>query len=340
MKARSVRPAPTLLGGIAAGIVAGVLALSGCEETSVTVLAVSSVEVTPSQVELVQGAERILSATPRDAEGRPLVGRTVSWVSDDPAIAQVDAEGRLRGLEPGSTRVRATVGGVTGQGDVDVLPGPAIQLSASAVEMEATAGSDEPHEAVLEVTNAGAGALTGLGLQVEDLDGEGTGWLAAELSSSSAPTTLTLSASAADLSPGTRRAGVRLSSPVAVNSPVELEVTLDVAEPPPHLAVEPTAISLSARSGAVAPATQEVEITNEGGGALDAIQATVRNYTGGPTGWLSVVLEATRAPTTATLVASAQSLPAGQYAATVRFSSPVTANDYVDVRVTFTVGGN
>jgi uncharacterized protein (DUF58 family) len=329
---------PIPLGALLAIGLAALL-LTACDETTVTALEVATVEVTPAGIQLVQGEAVTVSATPRDGSGRALVGRSVTWSSNDPAVAEVDQEGRVLGLQPGSARIRATTDGVTGETDVEVLPGPSIQLDPSEVGLVATAGSDEPTDATVEVSNGGAGTLSGLEVEVEDLSGSPAPWLTAALSASSAPTLLTLSASAAELAPREYEARVRITSPVALNSPVEVAVTLTVAEPPPFLAVEPGSLSLSARSGALQPATHEFDVTNAGGGTLDGLEATVRAYSDGADGWLSVALQDTQAPTTVSLAASARSLPPGEYSAIVRISSPVAANEFVDVPVTFTVGG-
>jgi hypothetical protein len=321
------------------GAVLAALLLTACDGTRVTALEVAAVEVTPAEIQLVQGEATTFSATPRDGSGRVLAGRSITWSSDQPAVAEVSQDGRVIGLEPGSARIRAAAGKVTGEASVEVLPAPSIQLSASQVELVGTAGSDAPTVASVEVSNAGAGTLSGLGAEVQDPSGAPAAWLTAGLASSTAPTTLTLSASAAGLGPGRYQARARITSPVAINSPVEVEVSLEVAEPPPMLGVEPGSLSLSARSGALQPATQEFDVTNTGGGTLDGLEAEVRAYSNGTSGWLSVDLDDTQAPTTASLVASARALPPGEYSAIVRISSPVAANEFVDVSVTFTVGG-
>lgn len=46
---------------------------------------------------------------------------TVTWSVEDPSIAEVDSTGRVRGLKPGTTRVRAESGGKSGTGTVEVF---------------------------------------------------------------------------------------------------------------------------------------------------------------------------------------------------------------------------
>ncbi len=66
------------------------------------------------------------TATLRDSLGNQLVGRPITWFTADTAVAQVvqayDATAWVRGMRSGSTTVRATSEGKTGQGSVTVTP--------------------------------------------------------------------------------------------------------------------------------------------------------------------------------------------------------------------------
>lgn len=119
-------------------------------------------------------------------------------------------------------------------------PPPRIALSPGSVSLAANAGSREPASQGVRVTNAGGGALSGLSVEVEPLDGAPSGWLTASLEGSSAPTDLLLEAFATDLSPGVYRARVRVSAPDAVPDHAEVDVTFNVGSsvrdgiPPRH----------------------------------------------------------------------------------------------------------
>lgn len=59
-----------------------------------------------------------LAATPFDALGNPIAGRTATWRSVDENVVTVDAQGLVTPVEPGETSVVATVEGVEGAASV------------------------------------------------------------------------------------------------------------------------------------------------------------------------------------------------------------------------------
>ena len=85
---------------------------------------VGSVVVTPGSVSVVIGTTASLSATVRAPDGVVLSDRSVGWTSSNPAIATVNAQGRVTALVPGSATVTATVEGQTGSAVVTVVPVP------------------------------------------------------------------------------------------------------------------------------------------------------------------------------------------------------------------------
>ena len=92
---------------------------------------VAAVEVAPERRELAVGETVMLAATPRDAAGRPLTGRSVNWRSSDVAIANVAADGRVTALRVGTTTLFATSEGKSGASVVTVRPGPLARLELS-----------------------------------------------------------------------------------------------------------------------------------------------------------------------------------------------------------------
>ncbi len=319
-----------------ASVLLGATLLGACEERSVNVLEVAEVAVSPGELSVVQGASETLSARPRDAAGRVLSGRTIHWSSDDPSVARVDPEGRVEGLSPGTTRIRAAADQVEGAADVNVLPGPSIQLSAPTVTWEATAGAPDPLAREIQVTNSGNGTLADLQLEVTDPDGTPPDWLQATLQSTTAPATIQLQASAADLGPGDYSATLEVSSPVAVDGDAQVDLLLQVREPPPVIALDPTSWSSSAPEGSLTPSSQTVAVANEGGGVLDELSLRIEYTGGGATGWLNAELESGTAPTRIEMEASSRELDPGQYTARVIVSSPAAGED-AEVHVTFSV---
>lgn len=85
--------------------------------------AVASVTLAPGVDSLFVGAGLQLTATVRDASNGILTGRTVTWTSDNPSLAQVSTTGQVVGLyHGGPVTIRATVEGVTGTATVTVRP--------------------------------------------------------------------------------------------------------------------------------------------------------------------------------------------------------------------------
>ncbi|WP_284352167.1 beta strand repeat-containing protein [Roseisolibacter agri] len=88
---------------------------------------VASVAVSPSTLSLLTGATGQLSATPRDATGTALTGRTVTWASSNTAVATVSSTGVVTAVAPGSATVTATSEGRSGSAAVTVTaPPPAV----------------------------------------------------------------------------------------------------------------------------------------------------------------------------------------------------------------------
>jgi uncharacterized protein YjdB len=91
-------------------------------QTSVTVsnVPVAVVSVSLADASLDVGAITTASAVTRDASGAILTGRAIAWSSANASVATVNANGRVTAVGPGSTNIRATSEGVTGQAAVTV----------------------------------------------------------------------------------------------------------------------------------------------------------------------------------------------------------------------------
>ncbi len=75
--------------------------ISATVPVTVTGPAVASVTVTPATAVVHVGFARQIFVQLRSADGRLLRGRTVTWTSPDPTIADVSASGVVRGRAPG-----------------------------------------------------------------------------------------------------------------------------------------------------------------------------------------------------------------------------------------------
>src|SRR5207302_8444517 len=93
---------------------------SGTSAITVTPVPVASVDVTPPSVSVQAGQTVQLTATPRDANGAPLSGRTVTWSSSNTAVAAVSNSGLVSGVTPGSITITATSEGKSGTAAITV----------------------------------------------------------------------------------------------------------------------------------------------------------------------------------------------------------------------------
>ncbi|MBA2693734.1 MAG: right-handed parallel beta-helix repeat-containing protein [Rubrobacter sp.] len=85
---------------------------------------VTKVKVEPESASVEAGKSSQLSATVFDARGEEFSGREISWESDAPDVASVDADGVVAGISEGTATVTASVDGVSDSASVDVAAPP------------------------------------------------------------------------------------------------------------------------------------------------------------------------------------------------------------------------
>jgi uncharacterized protein YjdB len=96
---------------------------------SVTVAAipVSSVQLQPPTLSLINGQTAQLQAQPQDANGKPLVGRVILWFTDNASVATVTASGVVTAQAPGNAIITATSEGKSATSSVTVnAPSPNV----------------------------------------------------------------------------------------------------------------------------------------------------------------------------------------------------------------------
>jgi Tol biopolymer transport system component len=81
---------------------------------------VASVTVTPPVSMIAPGEVAQLEATPKDASGAELTGRTITWSSDDGDVAVVSPAGVVTAVTPGSATITATSEGRSGTAAITV----------------------------------------------------------------------------------------------------------------------------------------------------------------------------------------------------------------------------
>src|SRR5439155_182127 len=110
---------------------------------AVAVVPVSSVTVSPASTTLQVGQTVQLTATPKDANGNPLTGRTVTWSSSNPSVASVDGSGLVTGGgTAGSATITATSEGQSGTSSITVssVPVPVSSVTVSPASASVAAG--------------------------------------------------------------------------------------------------------------------------------------------------------------------------------------------------------
>ena len=308
------------------------------DTASVTIVPVpvKRLVVTPNPVAIQLGSTLQLAADPQDSTGASLSGRTVTWSSNASGIAAVNATtGLLTAVANGSTSVVATSEGIVTTVPVTVAA-PSIALSSTTVTFTDRATGSNPAAQVLNVTNGGQFTLSGLSRTVTYGSGQPTGWLAATLSATTAPATLTLQATTGSLAPGTYTATVQVASTQTGVAAQNVNVTFTVT-PQPQIGLSATAPVFGALTSGPDPAAQVVNVTNSGTGTLSNLSIQTAYGAGQPTGWLEATLGAATAPTTITLQPRTGSLATGSYTATVTVSSTQAFVTARTINVTFNV---
>jgi uncharacterized protein YjdB len=93
---------------------------SGTASVTVSNTPVASVTVTPATASLSVGQTAQLTATPKDANGNPLIGRAVAWSTSNGSVATVSATGVVTAAGAGSATITATSEGKSGTATITV----------------------------------------------------------------------------------------------------------------------------------------------------------------------------------------------------------------------------
>jgi len=221
---------------------------------------------------------------------------------------------------------------------VSAPPVPSMVVAPTSRSFAAVAGGSNPAPTTVSVTNGGTGTMDVALGTISYGASQPTGWLAASLSTATAPSTLTLTATVGSLGAGTYTATIPITSSTAGNSPQNVTATFVVSPAPvPSIVLSPTSRSFAGTVGGSNPAAQTISVTNGGSGALDVALGPISYGASQPTGWLVATLNSASAPSTLTLAPTLGSLAAGTYTATVPVTSVSAPNSPQIVAVTFTV---
>ena len=131
---------------------AAIILITSCGKKEETA-GVSSVAVTPSRIEIMEGGSAALSArvSPEAASDR-----VVSWSSSDRSVATVDKVGTLHGLKPGTATVTATAEGKSGTCAMTVKAKAVsvTEVTLDRTELTLTEGETETLTATVKPDNA------------------------------------------------------------------------------------------------------------------------------------------------------------------------------------------
>src|SRR5256884_324303 len=111
---------------------------SASATVAVTTVPVASLSVSPATASVQAGQTMQLTATPKDANGSALSGRTVTWASSNVGVATVSGTGWVSGVAAGSATLTATSEGQNGSASIAVTvptsaPGTVGDLTVAAV---------------------------------------------------------------------------------------------------------------------------------------------------------------------------------------------------------------
>lgn len=288
-----------------------------------------------------------LSVSVNYAAGQPTGWLTTASLGATTAPAVLTLRPTVGVLTPGTYTATVAVASVVATNSAQnitvtlvVSNVPIIALSATSIGFDASVGGASPAAQTVTISNAGAATLSGLAVAVTYGAGQPAGWLStATLSTTTAPSTLTLRPTVGVLTAGTYTASVAVTSAVANNSPQTIAVTFVIATSP-SIGLSQQTVAMTATTGGVNPAAQTIAITNTGTNTLTGLSAAITYQAGQSTGWLNATLNTTTAPTTLTLQATVGPLGAGTYNATVSVASPVASNSPQTVTVTLVVAAN
>ncbi|HJU74827.1 MAG TPA: Ig-like domain-containing protein [Gemmatimonadaceae bacterium] len=208
----------------------------------------TSVTVEPASASINVGGDVTLRATPRNAAGLDVVGQTVTWSSNAPAVASVSASGVVTGVTAGSASIVATVAGVSGNAAITVVP-PAADTVVASVTITPSSGTIQTGGTI----SLGAAAQNAAG---QPLGGKAFTW------TSAAPAIATVSAGG--MVTGVS-AGTAVITAASQGKSANANITVTAAA------------DSAVASVAVLPATTSIVV-----GATAALGATPRNAAGQP----------------------------------------------------------
>lgn len=94
----------------------------GTATVTVATVPVANIQVTPTNLAMLEGESQRLKATLLDANGKVLTGRAVSWIGGAPGVATVDSTGLVSAVATGSAVIVASSEGARTSVPISVAP--------------------------------------------------------------------------------------------------------------------------------------------------------------------------------------------------------------------------
>lgn len=220
---------------------------------------------------------------------------------------------------------------------LELIPRPAIlEVSPTSLSFSAKEGGSNPPPQSLTISNTGGQPLNWRATKDKEAD-----WLSLSRTSGTVAagqsTTVQVSVDISGLSVGTYQAMVTITAEGAQNSPVAVDVRLEIIPWPPVLKVTPTSLSFSAKVGGSNPSPKELTITNDGGGLLEWQATTDADWLKpGVNGGSLGAGESFKL----LVFVNIQGLPAGTHKGTITISAPGVQGSPARVEVTLTLRGS
>src|SRR2546422_406674 len=133
--------------------------IAGTALLAVTNVSVASVAVSPAAPNMSLGGTGQLTATPKDAGGNVLAGRTVAWTSSNAGVGTVSASGLVTGVAVGAATITATSEGQSGTAAVTVSSVPVASVTVNPATATVVLGAATPLTATLK--DAAGNVLSG-----------------------------------------------------------------------------------------------------------------------------------------------------------------------------------
>lgn len=115
-----------------------------CTDAATETTPVDRVDLSPATATLEVGRALSLAATPRDAAGAPVAGRTLRWSSNAPQTATVADNGLVIARAPGSARIAVSAGGRSATATIVVTEREVATLELAPVALALRVGRTAP----------------------------------------------------------------------------------------------------------------------------------------------------------------------------------------------------